>query len=59
MCYSHTFFQVEYTAPSYTSSDGEEDEQENLEDRRYPGEVTTSSLKVKFQPKDSKKEVLV
>lgn len=51
--------QVEYTAPSYSSSDGEEEDQENLEDRKYPGEVTTSSYKVKFPPKDSKKEVLV
>ncbi len=54
-----TSLQVEYTAPSYTSSDGEEEDQENLEDRKYPGEVTTTSFKVKFQPKDSKKEVLV
>lgn len=51
--------QVEYTAPSYTSSDAEEDDQDNLEDRKYPGEVTTSSFKVKFQAKDSKKELLV
>ncbi|KAI3356786.1 hypothetical protein L3Q82_003327 [Scortum barcoo] len=51
--------EVEFTAPSYTSSDGEEEDQENLEDRKYPGEVTTSSFKVKFQPKDSKKEILV
>uniref|UniRef100_A0A7N8YAV1 Myelin transcription factor 1 domain-containing protein n=1 Tax=Mastacembelus armatus TaxID=205130 RepID=A0A7N8YAV1_9TELE len=51
--------EVEYTAPSYTSSDGEEEDQENLGDRKYPGEVTTTSFKVKFQPKDSKKEVLV
>lgn len=54
-----TFLQVEYMAPSYTSSDGEEEDQENLEERKYPGEVTTTSFKVKFQPKDSKKEVLV
>ncbi|XP_070825638.1 myelin transcription factor 1 isoform X2 [Chaetodon trifascialis] len=51
--------EVEYAAPSCTSSDGEEEDQENLEDRKYPGEVTTTSFKVKFQPKDSKKEVLV
>ncbi|XP_034055837.1 myelin transcription factor 1 isoform X3 [Gymnodraco acuticeps] len=51
--------EVEYTAPSYTSSDGEEEDPENLEDRKYPGEVTTGSFKVKFQPKDSKKEVLL
>ncbi|XP_074537390.1 myelin transcription factor 1-like isoform X3 [Halichoeres trimaculatus] len=51
--------EVEYTAPSYTSSDCEEEDPENLEDRKYPGEVTTSSFKVKFQPKDNKKEILV
>lgn len=53
--------QVEFTAPSYTSSEAEEEEedQDNLEDRKYPGEVTTSSFKVKFQAKDSKKELLV
>ncbi|TNN51570.1 Myelin transcription factor 1 [Liparis tanakae] len=51
--------EVEFTAPSYTSSDGEEEDQENLEDRKYPGEVTTGSFKVKFQPKDSKKEILM
>ena len=50
---------MEYTAPSYTSSEGEDEDQDNLEDRKYPGEVTTTSFKVKFQPKDSKKEVLV
>lgn len=50
---------LKYMAPSYTSSDGEEEEQENLEDRKYPGEVTTNSFKMKFLPKDSKKEVLV
>uniref|UniRef100_A0A096M1I2 Myelin transcription factor 1 n=1 Tax=Poecilia formosa TaxID=48698 RepID=A0A096M1I2_POEFO len=51
--------EMEYTAPSYTSSDDEEENQENSEDRKYPGEVTTSSFKVKFQPKDNKKEVIV
>uniref|UniRef100_A0A8C3AS74 Myelin transcription factor 1 n=1 Tax=Cyclopterus lumpus TaxID=8103 RepID=A0A8C3AS74_CYCLU len=51
--------EVEFTAPSYTSSDGEEEDQENLEDRKYPGEVTTGSFKVKFPPKDSKKEILI
>lgn len=54
-----TFIQVEYTVHSYTSSECEEEDQENLEDRKYPGEVTTSSFKVKFQPKDSKKDLLV
>nr|XP_040049054.1 myelin transcription factor 1 isoform X1 [Gasterosteus aculeatus aculeatus] len=51
--------EVEYTAPSYTSSDGEEGDQENLEERKYPGEVTTGSFKVKFPPKESKKEILI
>lgn len=53
--------QVEYTTHSYASSDGEDDDatQESLEDRKYPGEVTTPSYKVKFQPKDCKKEILV
>ncbi|XP_068602716.1 myelin transcription factor 1-like [Brachionichthys hirsutus] len=51
--------EVEYTAPSYSSSDGEEEDQENLDDRTYPGEVTSSSFKVKFQPKDSKKDILI
>uniref|UniRef100_A0A1A8NWI0 Eukaryotic translation initiation factor 3 subunit D n=1 Tax=Nothobranchius pienaari TaxID=704102 RepID=A0A1A8NWI0_9TELE len=51
--------EMEYMAPSYTSSEGDEEEQENPEDRKYPGEVTTSSFKVKFQPKDSKKDILV
>uniref|UniRef100_A0A672MTF5 Myelin transcription factor 1 n=1 Tax=Sinocyclocheilus grahami TaxID=75366 RepID=A0A672MTF5_SINGR len=52
--------EVEYTTHSYASSDGDDDDatQESTEDRKYPGEVTTSSFKVKFQPKDSKKEVL-
>uniref|UniRef100_A0A3Q3KC77 Myelin transcription factor 1 domain-containing protein n=1 Tax=Monopterus albus TaxID=43700 RepID=A0A3Q3KC77_MONAL len=52
--YTHPFM-----APSCTSSDGEEEDQEDLGDRRYPGEVTTTNFKVKFQPKDCKKEVLV
>ncbi|XP_050951984.1 myelin transcription factor 1 isoform X1 [Labeo rohita] len=53
--------EIEYTTHSYASSDGEDDDatQESMEDRKYPGEVTTSSFKVKFQPKDSKKEVLL
>ncbi|XP_073795289.1 myelin transcription factor 1 isoform X13 [Danio rerio] len=53
--------EVEYTTHSYASSDGEDDDgtQEGAEDRTYPGEVTTSSYKVKFQPKDLKKEILL
>ena len=59
-CYS-LVPKMEYTVPSYTSSDAEDEDpsQDNLEDRKYPGEVTTSSFKVKFQPKDCKKEVLM
>ncbi|XP_051961506.1 myelin transcription factor 1-like isoform X2 [Xyrauchen texanus] len=52
--------EVEYTIHSYASSDEDDDAtQESLEDRKYPGEVTTSSFKVKTQPKDCKKEVLL
>lgn len=45
---------------SYVSSDPEDCDmmQDGLEERKYPGEVTTPSFKVKFQPKDSKKELL-
>ncbi|XP_035378531.1 myelin transcription factor 1 isoform X3 [Electrophorus electricus] len=53
--------EVDYTTRSYASSDGEDEDvsQENLEDRKYPGEVTTSSFKVKLPSKDSKKELLL
>ncbi|TRY89742.1 hypothetical protein DNTS_027618 [Danionella cerebrum] len=55
--------QLEYTTHSYASSDAEDDDddgaQESVEDKTYPGEVTTSSYKVKFQPKDCKKEILL
>ncbi|XP_072512587.1 myelin transcription factor 1 isoform X3 [Salminus brasiliensis] len=53
--------EVDYTIQSHTSSDAEDDDvtQESLEDRKYPGEVTTSSFKVKLQPKDTKKELLL
>jgi len=52
--------QVEPTGRSLVSSDAEDADmmQDGLEDRKYPGEVTTPSFKVKFQPKDSKKELL-
>uniref|UniRef100_A0AAQ5XCP5 Myelin transcription factor 1 domain-containing protein n=1 Tax=Amphiprion ocellaris TaxID=80972 RepID=A0AAQ5XCP5_AMPOC len=45
---------------SYVSSDPEDCDmmQDCLEDRKYPGEVTTPNFKVKFQPKDAKKELL-
>lgn len=54
------FFQMEHTAQSFVSSDAEDCDmmQDCLEDRKYPGEVTTPNFKVKFQPKDSKKELL-
>uniref|UniRef100_A0A8C7QUN8 Myelin transcription factor 1a n=1 Tax=Oncorhynchus mykiss TaxID=8022 RepID=A0A8C7QUN8_ONCMY len=53
--------EVDFVAHSYTSSDAEDDDiaQESMEDRKYPGEVTTSSFKVQFSPKDCKKEVLL
>lgn len=52
--------QVEPAGQSLVSSDPEDGDlmQDCLEDRKYPGEVTSSSLKVKLQPKDSKKELL-
>lgn len=57
---SSWLLQVEQTGPSFVPSDPEDCElmQDGLEDRKYPGEVTTSSFKVKFQPKDTKKELL-
>ncbi|XP_073326480.1 myelin transcription factor 1 [Pagrus major] len=51
--------EMEHTGQSFISSDPEDcDMQDCLEERKYPGEVTTPSFKVKFQPKDSKKELL-
>ncbi|XP_011475100.1 myelin transcription factor 1 isoform X2 [Oryzias latipes] len=52
--------EMEHTMQSYVSSDPEDCDmmQDGLEERKYPGEVTTPSFKVKFQPKDSKKELL-
>ncbi|KAJ8257336.1 hypothetical protein GJAV_G00184500 [Gymnothorax javanicus] len=53
--------EMEHTAQSFASSDAEDCEmmQDCLEDRKYPGEVTTPSFKVKFQSKDCKKELLL
>ncbi|CAL8260170.1 unnamed protein product [Gadus morhua 'NCC'] len=51
--------EMEYAPPSYTSSDGEEEDRDSLRERKYPGEVTTGTYKVKASPKDSKKEVLI
>ncbi|XP_061698011.1 myelin transcription factor 1-like isoform X2 [Syngnathoides biaculeatus] len=52
--------ELDHTAQSYVSSDPEDSDmiQDLMEDKKYPGEVTTPSFKVKFQPKDSKKELL-
>ncbi|XP_028849116.1 myelin transcription factor 1 isoform X3 [Denticeps clupeoides] len=53
--------EMEHSTQSFASSDPEDCEmmQDCLEDRKYPGEVTTPSFKVKFQPKDCKKELLM
>nr|XP_043870948.1 myelin transcription factor 1-like isoform X6 [Solea senegalensis] len=52
--------EMEHTGQSYVSSDQEDGDmmQDCLEERKYPGEVTTPNFKVKFQPKDIKKELL-
>ncbi|KAI4825799.1 hypothetical protein KUCAC02_021466, partial [Chaenocephalus aceratus] len=52
--------EMEHTGQSFVSSDVEDCDmmQDCLEDRKYPGEVTTPSFKVKFLPKDSKKDLL-
>uniref|UniRef100_A0A3Q3M9T5 Myelin transcription factor 1b n=1 Tax=Mastacembelus armatus TaxID=205130 RepID=A0A3Q3M9T5_9TELE len=52
--------EMEHTGQSFVSSDAEDCDmmQDSLEERKYPGEVTTPSFKVKFQPKDTKKELL-
>lgn len=52
---------MDHSAPSFASSDPEDCDmmQDGLEDRKYPGEVTTPSFKVRFQPKDNKKDLLM
>ncbi|XP_028307679.1 myelin transcription factor 1 isoform X4 [Gouania willdenowi] len=52
--------EMEHTGQSYLSSDAEDCDmmQDCAEDRKYPGEVTTPNFKVKFQPKDPKKDLL-
>ncbi|XP_019746948.1 myelin transcription factor 1-like isoform X6 [Hippocampus comes] len=52
--------EMDHAGQSYVSSDPEDGDmmQDLMEDRKYPGEVTTPNFKVKFQPKDSKKELL-
>uniref|UniRef100_A0A3Q2ZFL4 Myelin transcription factor 1 n=1 Tax=Hippocampus comes TaxID=109280 RepID=A0A3Q2ZFL4_HIPCM len=51
--------EMDHAGQSYVSSDPEDGDmmQDLMEDRKYPGEVTTPNFKVKFQPKDSKKEL--
>ncbi|XP_073795910.1 myelin transcription factor 1 isoform X5 [Danio rerio] len=53
--------EMDHSAPSFASSDPEDCDmmQDGLEDRKYPGEVTTPSFKVRFQPKDNKKDLLM
>ncbi|XP_051518554.1 myelin transcription factor 1-like isoform X4 [Myxocyprinus asiaticus] len=53
--------EMDHSAQSFASSDPEDCDimQDTLEDRNYPGEVTTPSFKVRFQPKDTKKELLL
>ncbi|TRY83654.1 hypothetical protein DNTS_017546 [Danionella cerebrum] len=53
--------EMEHSAPSFASSDAEDCDimQDGLEDRKYPGDVTTPSFKVRFQPKDNKKDLLI
>uniref|UniRef100_A0A8B9JQI7 Myelin transcription factor 1 n=1 Tax=Astyanax mexicanus TaxID=7994 RepID=A0A8B9JQI7_ASTMX len=53
--------QMDHTGQSFASSDPEDCDmlQECPEDRKYPGEVTTPNFKVKFQPKECKKELLM
>nr|XP_033770800.1 myelin transcription factor 1 isoform X2 [Geotrypetes seraphini] len=47
-------------APSFASSEDDEPDvqEENFEDRKYPGDVTLTNFKLKFLSKDSKKELL-
>lgn len=51
---------MEHTGQSFVSSDAEDCDmmQEGMEERKYPGEVTTPTFKIKFHPKDAKKELL-
>ncbi|KAM9296003.1 myelin transcription factor 1 [Gastrophryne carolinensis] len=45
---------------SFASSEADDQEmqEENFEDRKYPGDVTLNNFKLKFLAKDSKKELL-
>ncbi|XP_069506930.1 myelin transcription factor 1 isoform X5 [Ambystoma mexicanum] len=50
----------EPAAASFSSSEADDQEMqdENFEDRKYPGEVTLTNFKLKFMSKDNKKELL-
>ncbi|XP_061908776.1 myelin transcription factor 1-like isoform X1 [Entelurus aequoreus] len=52
--------EMDHGGQSYLSSDPEDSDlmQDGVEDRKYPGEVTTPNFKIKFLPKDPKKELL-
>lgn len=52
--------QSEPAAPSFASSEADDQEvsEENFEERKYPGDVTLTSFKLKFLSKDIKKELL-
>ncbi|KAM4622495.1 myelin transcription factor 1 isoform 1-T1 [Discoglossus pictus] len=45
---------------SFASSEADDQEmqEDNFEDRKYPGDVTLTNFKLKFLPKDNKKELL-
>uniref|UniRef100_A0A8C7Z321 Myelin transcription factor 1b n=1 Tax=Oryzias sinensis TaxID=183150 RepID=A0A8C7Z321_9TELE len=49
---------LDFTKPNRQREEEADEVGDGLEERKYPGEVTTPSFKVKFQPKDSKKELL-
>ncbi|KAG7257444.1 hypothetical protein CRUP_006126 [Coryphaenoides rupestris] len=53
--------ELEHTGQSFASSDQEDCDMmpDGHEDRKYPGEVTTPGFKVKFPPKDAKKDLLL
>uniref|UniRef100_A0A667X8R0 Myelin transcription factor 1b n=1 Tax=Myripristis murdjan TaxID=586833 RepID=A0A667X8R0_9TELE len=53
--------EMDEVSASFASSDPEDCDmmQDCLEERKYPGEVTTPSFKVKFHHKDTKKELLL
>lgn len=54
------FLQSEPAAHSFASSEADDQEvlEESFEERRYPGDVTLTSFKLKFLSKDMKKELL-